>query len=165
MKAVSPFVTVRLKLILSVPSLAAPVDHCHLIGKLQSFGGGFQYIGSSLLFLFRVRAVFIGHRYVVWFFYFLWTAVVATCIAAGFALDDAPLGGTKYCFDLHMAKFGAAAMVVSAVNDTLVFVFITGKILRDNRSPYTSVWRTFLTGEGMGKMSRLLLQSGQLYYM
>ena len=58
-------------------------------------------------------------------------------------------------------------MVASAVNDTLVFVFITGKLLADQKGmlSWKEATHMFVTGKGMGSVSRVMLHSGQLYYL
>ena len=120
---------------------------------------------TPLLFLFRIKAIFRDHQFIVWFFYLLWIAVATSAVAAGFALDKTPSADSRYCICMHMSQYGASAMVVTAANDTLVFVFITMKILLDSQLPWTPLWKMFMTGEGLGAVSRAMLQTGQLYYM
>ena len=66
-----------------------------------------------------------------------------------------------------MHTFGFAPIVINAVNDTLIFVAISYKILT-----YTTLgdtWRararSFYAADGLPKLSKALLQSGQLYYL
>ena len=62
------------------------------------------------------------------------------------------------------------AVVMSAANDTFIFLAITYKLLLDGffiaRRPSTKWFITgFFRGEGLGRVSQLLLQTGQLYYL
>ena len=61
-------------------------------------------------------------------------------------------------------------VVVSAANDTLIFLAITCKLLLDGffiASRPSTKWFVIglFRGEGLGKVSQLLLQTRQLYYL
>ena len=127
--------------------------------------GGLQYFLNASLFMFRIQGVFLHQPVVLRFFYFMLLAVLASCVAAAFSLDALQLGPTNYCLYTKLRDYGAVCIVVSAVYDTLVFSSITARLLLNNRGPWTSSRRMFFTGRGMGSLSRLLLQSGQLYFM
>ena len=129
--------------------------------------GGLSFALNALLFFFRIRAVFYHNRIILAFFFLLFLAVSALCIASGIAVGSAELAQTQYCLVAKMQWYGSLGMVASAVNDTLVFAFITGKLLL--RQKGSASWREtgkmFLTGEGMNIVFRLMMQSGQLYYL
>lgn len=119
----------------------------------------------SLLFLFRVRAVFFDQRLVTAAFCVAWLAVLDTSFLNILALDDTPLGQTGYCLETTFKPYGFAGGLVTAIYDTFVFLAITMKLLVYNKVDTTSSMKMFLTGKGMGTASRILLQSGQLYYL
>ena len=149
-------------------SSAAPIaPHCHVLGRLEGLAGGLSFASNALLFFFRIRAVFYHDRIILTIFFLLFLAVTALCVASGLAVSSVEIAHTPYCLVSKVQWFGSLGMVASAVNDTLVFAFITGKLLL--RQKGSASWREtgkmFLTGEGMNIVSRLLMQSGQLYYL
>ena len=101
------------------------------------------------------------------FFCFMFILVTASTIAAGFALDTVAIGDTGYCVDNKMLPYGASGVIIIAVNDTLIFISITIKLFLNNKglASCASSWKMFLTGEGMGQMSQILLRSGQQFYL
>ncbi|TCD65309.1 hypothetical protein EIP91_002795 [Steccherinum ochraceum] len=142
------------------------INNCHANALAQELTGSFQYIFNTLLFVFRVRGVFYHHRYVVWFFYLMWLAVVASCLIAPFGLDAVALPFSGLCVHTR-SKHSAAVGVVCAINDTLVFAFITVKLIMQAHGPgtVTSLLGMLFSGNGMGHVSRVVMQTGQLYYL
>ena len=77
------------------------------------------------------------------------------------------MGPTNRCINTAVKSFGFAPIVLNAVNDTLVFVAISLRIVS-----YTTIgdsWkvrvRSFFVADGLPRLSKALLQSGQLYYL
>ncbi|TCD60709.1 hypothetical protein EIP91_009646 [Steccherinum ochraceum] len=103
-------------------------------------------LSRTFLYNIRIRAVFYPQRPVVWFFYSMWVAVAATCLVAPFGSDSNSLGQTDFCFDIRLESYRAAGIIVAAINETL--------------RPHLP---SFMTGKGIGNMSRSVLQTGQLY--
>lgn len=64
-------------------------------------------------------------------------------------------------------SFGFAPIFLNTVNDTLVFLAISYRILK--HTTRGDSWRarakSFLAGDGLPKLSKALLQGGQLYYL
>ncbi|TCD66101.1 hypothetical protein EIP91_001753 [Steccherinum ochraceum] len=140
------------------------VSRCRAIGNAQGATASFQYSVNALLFIFRIQAVFHDNPLVVYSFYILWLAVTGTALTAPFTLKTTSLFG--FCLDARLTASVGAAGVIAAAYDTLIFVFITAKLLAVSRmGAETPLWKTFLTGKGLGQISRILLQTGQLYYM
>jgi hypothetical protein len=58
-------------------------------------------------------------------------------------------------------------IVLTAVNDTLVFLAISYRMV--SSAMVSCTWsaraRSFFTGEGLHQLSKALLQSGQVYYL
>lgn len=122
---------------------------------------------NSLLMYFRVSALYAHQKIVVAAFTFLWIATLAGCITAPFSLKAIHIGTTQRCIDSEVKGYGSAGIVISAVNDTLIFLAITYKLVfyhiasESWSARATSFWK----GEGMGQTSKLLLKTGQLYYL
>ncbi|TCD60972.1 hypothetical protein EIP91_009237 [Steccherinum ochraceum] len=146
----------------------AMVENCHALGLAEGWTGSLQYVFNALLFVFRIRGVFFHQRYIVWFFYFMWLAVFAACLVAPFGLDSVALPPSGLCVNTRLVNASAAGVITSAVNDTLIFVFITGKLVlqaHDDAGTAKSFFHIFFSGKGMGEISRVVLQTGQLYYL
>lgn len=145
----------------------ASVKNCHAVGLAQGWTAAFQYIFNALLFVFRIRAVFYHQRYIVWFFYFMWIAVVATCLVAPFGLDAVALPPTGLCVDTRLSHSSAGGIIVAAINDTAIFTFITVKLVLQAHGAENlkSFFKILFSGKGMGHVSRVVLQTGQLYYL
>ena len=120
---------------------------------------------NSLLFFFRIRAVFSQNNAVLTFFGFLWLSTFAA-ITAPFGVDGIHIGTTKFCINSDVKSFSSAGIVVGAVHDTLVFLAIATRLVMFSLADtWTSRFKAFLNGNGMGNVSKALLHTGQLYYL
>ncbi|TCD63189.1 hypothetical protein EIP91_005856 [Steccherinum ochraceum] len=153
-------------LVIAATYCSGHVKNCHAIAVLQGVAASLQIMANSLLFIFRIKAVFFDHRVIRWSFYLFWIAVSASSLTAPITLHAHPLGSTGLCVNSRLDTSVGAASILVAAFDTLVFTSITAKLLSLNRfEGHTSAWRMFLTGKGLGHVSRLILQTGQLYYL
>ncbi|KAJ8518268.1 hypothetical protein ONZ45_g4624 [Pleurotus djamor] len=122
---------------------------------------------TSLLFFFRVRAIFNGNPPVVALFSILWLATVAGSITVPFAINGTHIGPTDHCINSGVKPFSSAGIIISTVNDTLVFIFISWRLLET--TTFDETWkgriRSFFQGKGLPAFSQSLLQSGQEYYL
>ena len=122
---------------------------------------------TSLLFLFRIRAVFNDMKFVFWIFVFLWASVLAGCITVPFAISGTNIGPTSHCINSDVEPFSSAGIIISAVNDTLVLFAISLRLVFNASGPDRSaarmkgVWR----GGTLPQISKSILQSGQQYYL
>ena len=77
------------------------------------------------------------------------------------------LGPTNRCIQTGVHTFGYATTLINTVNDTLVFIAISCQIIA--YTTYGDNWRararSFYTAGGLPRMSKALLQGGQLYYL
>lgn len=124
-------------------------------------------ISTASLFFFRVRAVFDGNRWVVGFFVFMWLAVVAGMLTVTAGVTGAAIGDTKYCLNSKVESYVGAASIIPLVNDTLVFLTITYRLVTNSHMEYTlkDGFRTLVFGDYLPAFSRALLQDGQRYYL
>ncbi|TCD71615.1 hypothetical protein EIP91_007362 [Steccherinum ochraceum] len=121
---------------------------------------------NSLLFLFRIIAVFHDQRPIIYMFVFLWTATFGATMAAPFSLGGVHIGTTRYCTVERVKRFGTSGIVSSAVYDTLVFLAITVRLLMDTAAEnWRQRLRILVGGRGMGHLSRALMQGDQQYYL
>jgi len=113
-----------------------------------------------------VRAVFSNSTVVTTFFGFIWVAQLGIGVLIPLSLEGAHIGTTKRCLVTAARSYSAAPIVFNAINDTLVFVAISYRI-----HSYTVVgdsWsaraRSYFRADGLPRLSKALLQGGQLYY-
>jgi len=69
--------------------------------------------------------------------------------------------------DIPGPSYGSAPIILNAVNDTLIFIAISYRILMHTAYPGDSWWaraKLFFTADGLPRLSKALLQGGQLYY-
>jgi hypothetical protein len=76
------------------------------------------------------------------------------------------MGPTNRCINTAVHPFGFTPIVLNAVNDTFILIAISYQILSytivgDNLSARA---RSFFVADGLPRLSKALLQGGQLYY-
>jgi len=145
---------------------AGSVEHCQ---ALLYIIGGFYVIAipsTSLLFFFRVRAVYSNSPYITWFFGLVWISLLGLSVCVPLSIDGGHIGPTKRCINTVVRSYGSTPIILNAIYDTLVFLTISFRIVS-----FTFVGETkgaqiksFFFGDGLPRMSKGLLQGGQLYY-
>ncbi|KIM88286.1 hypothetical protein PILCRDRAFT_771075 [Piloderma croceum F 1598] len=144
----------------------APVDDCNALKYVE---GMFLEIGvaaTSLLFFIRVRAVYNHSRIITASFGLLWLVVVSLhiLILLGVKRDRIPY--TRRCIEGPAPKYTTVPIILTAVNDTLVFFAISYRMvsLAIASSTWSSRAKSFFMGDGLLNLSKALLQGGQVYY-
>ena len=128
---------------------------------------------TSLLFLFRTRAVFKRNPWVTTFFAFLWLAVLGGCIALIVdVFTPVPVNTVtntpQLCIDSGINPFAATVTIIPLINDTLIFLATTWRLSRNSYAdPYTleSGIKIFILGDHLPVFSKVLLRDGQAYYL
>jgi len=118
---------------------------------------------TSLLFLFRIRAVFDGRPWIIGFFVMLWLANLGGSITVPFALFGGNIANTNRCVPTGVKSFSSAGIIITAVNDTLVFAAISWRIIMD--TALSGKLKSFIRGRSLPYISRELLRGGQQYYL
>ncbi|CAL1707946.1 unnamed protein product [Somion occarium] len=120
---------------------------------------------NALLFFIRVRGVFLDSRKISAGFLVLWLLTLSA-LSEPFGFQASHIGPTPYCIVVNVSKFTSIGFITVTLFDTSVFVGITLRMLSFS---FENTWRgrlkMFLSGKGMGHVSRALLQTGQLYYL
>ncbi|KAF8154826.1 hypothetical protein B0H34DRAFT_718046 [Crassisporium funariophilum] len=153
--------------------LASTIFETAPTGNCASFEKGLDWLypiaipATSLLFFFRVRAVFDRNNYVVGFFAFMWLAVLGGCLTVTQGVVGVHIGPTNYCLNGSLAPYVSAAAIIPLVNDTLVFLAITYRLMSNAHRDYSikDGVRVLVFGDYMPAFSRALLQDGQVYYL
>jgi hypothetical protein len=121
---------------------------------------------TSLLFFFRVRAVFSRNKYVVWFFSFMWLAVLGGALTVPQAASAMSVGPKRYCATRRAESFGVASVIISLVNDTLVLLATTvGFVMNTHQPTLKGGIRTMMYGDYLPAFSRAMLRDNQMYYL
>ncbi|KAK7679047.1 hypothetical protein QCA50_017991 [Cerrena zonata] len=146
--------------------VAAAVNNCHILAKTIGWFGAFALPCNSLLFFLRVRAVFLHSNIIVFGFLILWLSTLSA-LTIPFTVNGAHIGTTKSCINSEIRKLTSAGTVATAVFDTMVFLAISFRILQLSlRDSWKDrLFKSFLSGEGLGWVSKAVLHTGQLYFM
>ncbi|KAK7694028.1 hypothetical protein QCA50_003604 [Cerrena zonata] len=141
-------------------------EDCQTMVTVACWFAAFTLPLNSMLFLFRIRGVFLESRFIPPFFSILWLSTCTSFIAP-FASKAARLDSSAECLIQWVSTRNLTAFIAISFYDTLVFVCISYKLLSFT---YAQGWkarvRSFFRGEQMGgQVSKALLQSGQLYYL
>ena len=137
---------------------------CKIVLTAVTWFEALALISNSSLFLFRVLAVFADDNIGRIIFTALWlTTFLALSIPFSVVVDFEPLA----CTISQVRPLGSAGFLAVTMFDTLVFVAITYDLLAINwhgshRNRLTRI--SLLFGQGMGKVSKVLLRTGQVYY-
>lgn len=123
---------------------------------------------TSLLFVFRARAVFLGSRKATVSFLLLWMVVAGSCVAQPLFTTAAihPVPG-EGCKVERMEYACITCFVAAAANDVIVFALISWKILtffafdEGIKPRFAYFWRR----GGLPKVSKILLRTGQQYFL
>jgi hypothetical protein len=122
---------------------------------------------SSALFFFRVKGVYCNNRIITVVFGFLWIALFGVSCTIIPAVKGGHLGNTQRCMITSVAPYGSAPIVLNAINDTLIFIAISVRLVSftSTSNSFGARIKSFWLGDGLPALSRSLLQGGQLYYL
>ncbi|KAJ6507466.1 hypothetical protein DFH09DRAFT_1375008 [Mycena vulgaris] len=121
---------------------------------------------TASLFVFRIAAVFNANKPIVLFFIIAWLVTLGASILVPFAITGAHIASTSRCISVEVKPFAAAGTIANAVTDTLIFIALSWRLTLNGMSPGLSGRsRSFIRGQGLPKLSKALLKSGQLYYL
>ena len=142
------------------------VGDCHGLLQPLSWLYGVANPVNALLFLLRIHGTFRGSRKAVWMFNVLWLSTWTSMIfPVSLEAIDNPSNLRKVCSSTTTAPI-LAGFITLLVFDTSVFAAVSYKVLSINmvgtwKDWYRVVWR----GQTLGAVSKLLLRSGQIYYL
>ncbi|KAJ7248003.1 hypothetical protein C8J57DRAFT_1673321 [Mycena rebaudengoi] len=123
---------------------------------------------TSLLFFFRVRAVYCCARAVTIVFGLMWLAVLGTSLIIPIATRGVNIGPTPYCSLGDLEPYAETIGLNPGLFDTGVFLAISYRLVGNTHVEYRS-WRqnarAFFTGAYLPSFSKSLFMDGQLYYM
>jgi len=146
--------------------MVAPLPNC---AALRFVEGAFFEVAvpaTSLLFFFRVKAIYNHSRYITAFFGIIWLAIAGVSILIMLGITGERIPYTRRCREGLAHTYTTVPIMLTGVNDTLVFLAISYRMV--SISMVNSTWsaraRSFIRGDGLHHLSKALLQSGQVYY-
>ncbi|KAL4248817.1 hypothetical protein ABKN59_004002 [Abortiporus biennis] len=165
--------TTYIQVFLSFFNMVHTFDGCQVIVRTITGLSVSVACLNCLLFVFRITAVFNSNKSVVRFFWLLWLSVVGLSIYAATTINTnksnlgLQLGPTVYCVALDVKRITSIGIIAVAAHDTLIWLAISWKLIMDS-ADYVSTRKAkvnaVLTGAGMGRITRTLFTSAQLYY-
>jgi len=145
---------------------AAPVSHCENSHRMQAL---YPIVipSTSLLFFFRVKAMYDGNTKVIAFFFFMWLAVVGGSVTPTIGVSGMNIGITDYCINYRLEPYVSAACIIPFINDTFIFCATSWRLWQNahvHQSIHNNV-KVMVFGHHLPYFSRALLKDGQAYYL
>lgn len=146
--------------------LAAPIGDCSWVQRIQ-YLYPFTIPSTSLLFFFRVCALFHNNKPVILFFFISWLAVLGGSITVTRGVRGMNIGPTQYCINEESDSYVAFAALMPLINDFLVFCATSFALLKNSYEDVTikTGFRILIFGQYLPAFSRAILKDGQAYYL
>jgi hypothetical protein len=158
------------------------VKNCNVATLIATSFYAIATPATLFLFFLRVQAVFSDRPLIVAFFFLLWLGVLVSSALVPYAFvglnhhiselvntHASSTTTTGVCIQKSVRLYGVSAIIFSATFDTLVFIFISYRIVTvyiiSTGSSARERARAFYRGQGLSRLSRMLLQSGQKYFL
>ena len=122
---------------------------------------------TSLLFFFRVCALFHNNTPVIIFFFVSWLAVLGGSITVTQGVKGMNIGPTQYCINDKSESYVALAALMPLINDFLVFSATSYALMKNSYEDVTikTGFRILIFGQHLPAFSRAVLKDGQAYYL
>ena len=146
-----------------------PNNDCQKIVPIAEWFMVLSMVLNSLLFVFRVRAVYLNSTKVTVIFGILWLTTLSQLlppIASELNITD--VGEINDCAAiLEMKSWVVTGFIFTAAFDTAVFIAISMQVLgfTGNIRTWKERASSFIHGKELGNITRAVLQTGQLYYL
>ncbi|KDR82167.1 hypothetical protein GALMADRAFT_152929 [Galerina marginata CBS 339.88] len=153
--------------------ITQPMKNCSVTVYGLSWMFTLLLSSTTLLFFFRVRAVYMDKKYVIAFFFLSWLGVVAGCIAetqsGGPAWSSIPYPSNPYCLGdpINLLTLVTTMSTAPMANDVLSFCAITWRLMQISHveTTFKSSIQVMLFGHYLPAFSRALLRDGQVYFL
>ncbi|KIK54844.1 hypothetical protein GYMLUDRAFT_892031 [Collybiopsis luxurians FD-317 M1] len=122
------------------------------------------YNASSFLFLLRAQVIYSTSTLVKCAFQALWVVQVSLSIPIPLGPSSSRLEGTHYCVNIGVKEY---VVIIPIIYDFLVFVFISYRVATTHGRDVDDcpLWKMFLSGRALPRLSKALLQGGQQYFL
>ncbi|GJJ13747.1 hypothetical protein Clacol_008003 [Clathrus columnatus] len=142
---------------------SSPLSNCAVLPVAIGICWTIAIGSTSLLFFYRIKAVFDGNRPIILLFGGLWLANLGGAMTVPFALKAGNIADTPFCIPTGVKPFSSVGIITTACFDTLVFVAVSWNIIQ--RTAIGDKSASFLKGKNLPLVSRELLRGGQQYYL
>ncbi|KAK0486029.1 hypothetical protein IW261DRAFT_1453327 [Armillaria novae-zelandiae] len=144
----------------------ADIPNCNAIYIASGICNVLSQTFTSLIFFFRVTAVWHRNRYVFFFFAVLWFGVIAGAITVPVGIRGARIGTTQQCILVRVPESTQLSVIMPLIFDSCTFFAVTYRILLYSCIEETTRGRIrAFFGKGVPIVSRNLLLGGQQYYL
>jgi hypothetical protein len=142
------------------------IDTCKVLAGLIAVANSVTIPAASCLFFIRLAAVYLRDTYIMAFFGSCWLVVLGCFVFDGtkslLRLPDVSQP-TQCVVVNHRDAWG---YIATALYDTLMYISISWRLA--SFSTFHS-WQerleSFVTGDGLGWLFKVILRSGQVYYL
>ena len=142
------------------------VDICAGLGKTCVWLLALCILFSSLLFLIRVLTIFHHSKVAQSVFIFLWVGYIGTSLVLPLRLSYGYSARFRDCLPIVGQQFVTYGIALDVGYHTLVLLATSLKLLTYSLAEsWSERLRVFWSGEGMSQLSRVLIQTDQLYYL
>jgi len=143
----------------------ATTETCRLLARFVGAANIVIMPAASGLFFIRLSAVYSRNKYIMTFFGFCWLATLGFFLfdSARVLLRSSNVGQSVPC--LAAEHKDAWGYIATAVYDTFMYIAISWRLAScASVDRWQDRLRLFVTGDGLGWLSQVLLRSGQMYY-
>lgn len=126
---------------------------------------------TTLLFVFRVTAIYERNNHVTTFFGLMWLVIVGCSIITTKGLEVYPDYDTDrsmwFCITRRVSSYLVLDFIVPLVHDTLIFLAISWRLAKNSiqHLDMRCGIQAMILGKYMPAFSRSLLQDGQIYHL
>ncbi|KAJ7653414.1 hypothetical protein B0H17DRAFT_1186358 [Mycena rosella] len=147
--------------------LTSPAGNCRILDLILNSLYPIAVPSTSLLFFFRVRAIYGGTLTITAVFGILWVMELAACIPVPFGTGGTNIESTRYCLVAELAPSIGGAAIAPTVFDTAVFLAISYRLIGNAHiaSSRRQTWRVMFRAAHLPSFSKTLFVDGQVYYM
>ena len=159
--------TLSFSIILNIfPFLAAPINDCNIVQRIHMILP-VTIPSTTLLFVFRVCALYNNNQYVVAFSSISWLVVLGSSFTVPIGSKAVNIGITKYCVPMKPKSSTSFAIVYPVIHETLVFLATSWAFLQNSFTDvnFTNGFRVMVMGNFLPAFSRSILHNGQAYYL
>ncbi|KAJ7767952.1 hypothetical protein DFH07DRAFT_866847 [Mycena maculata] len=144
----------------------APLANCRHVQIASGTLYGVSVPATAALFILRIVAVFHGNRVVVNSFLFAWFLTLGCSIIVPFYIGTTNIGPTKRCINTDVGHIAGVGTIVNTLTNLLVFIALSWRLTLNGTAPgLAGRSQSLIHGTSLPIMSKVLLQSGQIFYL
>ncbi|KAF8965461.1 hypothetical protein BDZ97DRAFT_1998710 [Flammula alnicola] len=165
---ISRFSTLAYLLYSTIYESDCAIGNCTKLSKICPWLFTIAHPSTSLLFFFRIRAMYHDNKFIIVFFFLMWLAVVGGSATAIFGVSGLNIGTTKYCINGKLEPYVSAGAIVPMVYDSFVFVAISWRLMQLSTTEDPTLKegaKVMIFGHNLSAFPKAMLQDGQAYYL